>query len=133
MQIFRHTKTVLAFGLALQVVIATQTATVAQAQMISTDTALERSISDMDRAYLMDELQRTEVREELVRLGVSPQEAESRLAALSDAEVSRMLLEIQDGQAGAGIATTIGTIFIILLITDILCITQLFSFVRCVR
>ena len=133
MQIFRHTKTVLAFGLALQVVIATQTATVAQAQMISTDTAIERSISDMDRAYLLDELQRAEVQDELIELGVSPDEAERRLAALSDEEVSRMLLEIQDGQAGAGIATTIGTIFIILLITDILCITQLFSFVRCVR
>jgi len=133
MQIFRHTKTVLAFGLALQVVIATQTATVAQAQMISTDTAIERAISDMDRAYLLDELQRAEVQDELIELGVSPDEAERRLAALSDEEVSRMLLEIQDGQAGAGIATTIGTIFIILLITDILCITQLFSFVRCVR
>ena len=133
MQIFRHTKTVLAFGLALQVVIATQTATVAQAQMISTDTAIERAISDMDRAYLLNELQRAEVQDELIELGVSPDEAERRLAALSDEEVSRMLLEIQDGQAGAGIATTIGTIFIILLITDILCITQLFSFVRCVR
>ena len=133
MQIIRHTKTALAFGLALQVVIATQTATMAQAQMISTDTAIERSIAEMDRAYLMDELQRSEVRDELVRLGVSPKEAENRLAALSDAEISRMLSEVQNGEAGAGIAETIGTIFIILLITDLLCLTRLFNFTRCVR
>ena len=133
MQLIRHTKTALAFGLALQVAIATQTATMAQAQMISTDTAIERSVSDMDRAYLMGELQRSDVRDELVRLGVSPKEAEDRLAALSDAEVARMLNEVQTDKAGAGIAETIGTIFIILLITDLLCLTRLFNFTRCVR
>ncbi len=133
MKLVRHTKTALTFGLALQVAIATQTATTAQAQMISTDTAIERSIADMDRGYLMDELQRDDVRDEMIRMGVSPDEAEARLAALSDAEVARLIRQAETDKAGADIVGTLATIFIILLVTDLLCFTRIFNFTRCVR
>lgn len=130
MTLIHKTKTALACVLALQI---TVVGTMAQAQMISTDSAIQRSEVQMDRAALMAELQKDEVRDEIIRRGVSPEEAEARLAALSDAEVTAMLIEIEEGRAGAGIAGTIGTIFIVLLITDILCLTRLFNFTRCVR
>ena len=130
MTLIRTTKTAIAFALALQI---TAVGTMAQAQMISTDTAIERSAAQMDRASLMAELQKDDIREEIIRLGVSPEEAEARLAALSDAEVSTMLREIDEQRAGAGVVETIGTIFIILLVTDLLCLTRLFNFTRCVR
>ena len=133
MNLVRRTKTVLAFALAAQVVIATQTATTAQAQMISTDTAIERSAIELDRAALMAELRKDEVRQQIIDLGVSPEEAEARLAALSDVEVSAMLIEIDEQRAGAVSVGTLGTISIILLVTDILCLTRLFNFTRCVR
>ena len=130
MTLIRKTKTALACVLALQI---TAVGTMAQAQMITTDTAIERAAPQMDRSSLMAELQKDEVRSEIIRLGVSPDEAEARLAALSDAEVKAMLTEIDEKRSGAGIAETIGTIFIILLITDLLCLTRLFNFTRCVR
>jgi len=130
MTLIRTTKTAIAFALALQI---TAVGTMAQAQMISTDTAIERSAAQMDRASLMAELQKDDIRQEIIRLGVSPEEAEARLAALSDAEVSAMLREIDEQRAGAGVVETIGTIFIILLVTDLLCLTRLFNFTRCVR
>ena len=130
MTLIRKTKTALACVLALQI---TAVGTMAQAQMITTDTAIERAAPQMDRSSLMAELQKDEVRSEIIRLGMSPEEAEARLAALSDAEVKAMLTEIDEKRAGAGIAETIGTIFIILLITDLLCLTRLFNFTRCVR
>lgn len=133
MKILRHTKTALTFGLALQVAIATHTATMAEAQMISTDTAIQRSAAEMDRAFLMDELAKDEVRDEMVRLGVSPDEAEARLAALSDAEIARLVQQAEEEKAGADIVGTLATIFIILLVTDFLCFTRVFNFTRCVR
>ena len=133
MSLVRYSKTALAFGLALQVAIATQTATMAQAQMVGTDSAIQRTASDMDRAYLVNELRKGEVQDEMIRLGVSPEEAEARLAALSDAELARMLRQIDQDRAGAGVVGTLGTIFIILLVTDLLCLTRLFNFTRCVR
>lgn len=133
MTLARYAKTTLAFGLALQVAIATQTATMAQAQMISTDSAIARTAAEANRASLMEELKRQDVRDEIVRLGVSPDEAEARLAALSDAEVKAMLGKVDDGVAGADIVGTLATIFLILLVTDLLCLTRLFNFTRCVR
>lgn len=130
MTLLRKTKTALACVLALQI---TAVGTMAQAQMISTDTAIERSAAQMDRASLMAELQKDEVRQEIIRLGVSPDEAEARLATLSDTEVKALLTEIDEDRAGAGIVGTLGTIFIILLVTDLLCLTRLFNFTRCVR
>ncbi len=133
MKLFRHSKSALAFGLCLTVVLSTQTATMAQAQMISTDSAIQRSTATMDRAYLMGELQKDEIRDEMIRLGVSPDEAESRLAALSDAEVARLIRQAETDKAGADIVGTLGLIFLILLVTDLLCLTRLFQFTRCVR
>ena len=133
MTLVRKLKTSLAFGLALQVAVATQAATMAQAQMISTDSAIQRTTAEMDRAYLMDEIRKDEVRQEIVRLGVSPDEAEARLAALSDAEVARMIQQVDQDKAGADIVGTLATIFIILLVTDLLCFTRLFNFTRCIR
>ncbi len=133
MTLVRTVKTSFVFGLALQVAVATQTATVAQAQMISTDSAIQRSMPQMDRAYLMDEIRKDTVREEMVRMGVSPEEAEARLAALSDAEVAQMIRQVEQDKAGADIVGTLATIFIILLVTDLLCFTRLFNFTRCIR
>jgi len=130
MSLVRYSKTALAFALAFQLVAVGQ---MAQAQMIGTDSAIQRETAEMDRAYLLDELKRDEVRDEMIRLGVSPDEAEARLAALSDAEVARMISQADKEKAGAGVVGTLATIFIILLVTDLLCFTRLFNFTRCIR
>ena len=74
---------------------------------------------------------------EIVAAGVDPAEAERRLMAMSDEEVASLVNQIEDGSAGASTAgTLIGallTVFIILLITDLLCFTNVFRFTRCVR
>ena len=130
MSLVRHTKTALACVLALQI---TAVGTMAQAQMISTDTAIERAAPAMDRAQLIDEMQKQDVRDEMIRLGISPDEAEARLAALSDAEVARLVRQAEADKAGADIVGTLFTVFIILLVTDLLCFTRVFNFTRCVR
>lgn len=130
MTLIRKTKTALACVLALQI---TAVGTMAQAQMVSTDTAIERAAPAMDRAQLMDELQKEDVRGEMIRLGVSPDEAEARLAALSDAEIARLVRQAETDKAGADIVGTLATVFLILLVTDLLCLTRLFNFTRCVR
>lgn len=130
MSLFRHSKTALACVLALQI---TAVGTMAQAQMISTDTAIERAAPALDRTQLMDELRKDDVREEMIRLGISPEEAEARLAALSDAEVARLVRQAETDKAGADIVGTLFTVFVILLVTDLLCFTRVFNFTRCVR
>ena len=130
MSLIRYSKTALACVVAVQLV---AVGTMAQAQMIGTDAAIQREAADMDRAYLMGELGKDDVRDEMIRLGVSPDEAEARLAALSDAEIARLVQQADKERAGAGVVGTLATIFIILLVTDLLCFTRLFNFTRCIR
>ena len=55
------------------------------------------------------------------------------VAALSDAEIATILTQMEQDNAGADIIGTLFTVFIILLVTDLLCFTNLFSFTRCIR
>lgn len=127
------TKTGVAITLSVQLVLATTAATMAQAEMLGTDLAINKYVQHSDRSFLMDELQREEIRSEIVRLGVDPAEAEARLAALTDDEVASIMMQMEKDNAGADIIGTLFTIFIILLVTDILCLTRIFNFTRCVR
>ena len=122
-----------AMGVAAQLVLATQYAGTAQAEMISTDTAISDQVNATSRAALLTEVRRDDVQAELVRQGVDPAEAEARIIALTDAEIRKTIAQMDDNSAGASIAGTIATVFIILLVTDLLCLTRLFNFTRCVR
>lgn len=126
-------KRVFAIGIAAQLLIATQFATMAQAEMIGTQAAIQSEIADMNRAKMLDGLQREDVQSELVRLGIDPAEAEARVAALTDAEIRKTLAQMEDGSAGADILGTIVFVFLVLLVTDLLCLTRIFSFTRCAR
>jgi uncharacterized small protein (DUF1192 family) len=74
------------------------------------------------------------VREQLASFGVSPSEVDARVAALSDEEIARIAGKIDEMPAGQGavevvlIAALI--IFLMLLITDILGLTDVFPFVK---
>lgn len=77
-------------------------------------------------------MQREDVRAQMESLGVSPAEAEARVAALSDAEINRIAGKIDELPAGQdflgallGVAVVV---FIVLLITDILGFTHVFGF-----
>ena len=122
-----------AMGVAAQLVLATQYAGTAQAEMTSTDTAISDQVNATSRAALLTEVRRDDVQAELVRQGVDPAEAEARIVALTDAEIRKTIAQMDDNSAGASIAGTIATVFIILLVTDLLCLTRLFNFTRCVR
>lgn len=133
MGLLNITKKGVAFALSAQLVLATQAVTLANAQMLGTDTAISKYTAMANRSLLMDELQRDEVRAEIINLGVDPSEAEARLAALTDAEISTILTQMENDSAGADIVGTLFTVFIILLVTDLLCFTRVFNFTRCVR
>lgn len=90
-----------------------------------------------DRDKVMAFLARDDVRAQLRELGVAPPEAEARVAAMSDAEVQELAGKLDDAQAGEGpLGAIVGAavfVFVVLLITDILCFTDVFPFTRCAR
>ena len=66
-------------------------------------------------------------------MGVNPDEARQRVAALSDQELASLSDKVDHLPAGGDFFGTVGLIFIILLITDILGFTKIFPFTRAQR
>jgi hypothetical protein len=106
---------------------------VAQAALITTDQVLSDSAQD-ERRKVEAFLQRQDVRDQMVAFGVEPDEAAARVASLSDGEIRQIAGQIDRLPAGQGVLVAlIGAavfVFIVLLITDLLGLTNIFPFVR---
>ena len=133
MGIFSITKKGVTIALTAQLLIATQTATMAQAEMLGTEAVIDKYAMAANRDYLLDALDRDDVQAMIIEEGIDPVEAEARLAALSDAEVEALVMQMQNDTAGADVVGTLFTVFVILLVTDLLCFTRVYNFTRCVR
>ncbi len=124
----------LAVGLAVLMAVTTLPMGLAQAKMVTTDQVIERSGSSDDRAQVRDFLMREDVQQQLTQLGVDPEEAARRVASLSDEEVQQIAGRLDELPAGEGfVGVVIGAaliIFLVLLITDLLGLTDVYPFVN---
>lgn len=104
------------------------------AQMIDTNTVIAVQKKIADREQVTDFLGREDVRQVMIQQGIDAVEAQKRVASLSDAELAKISQAMEQLPAGGdGIGTVIGAavfIFVVLLITDILGLTHVFSFVN---
>lgn len=107
-----------------------------QAGMISTETALAAQTNEAARAQVTAFLAREDVKQAMTTQGVATAEVATRVATLSDAEIALIADEIDRLPAGASLGTVVGAvlfIFVVLLITDILGYTKVFTFVQPMR
>lgn len=98
--------------------------------LVSTQDALQADRVSADRERINEILARQDVQEQLVAQGVDPADVEARVAALSDDEVRQMADHLEELPAGASVVGALVLIFIILLVTDILGLTNVFPFTR---
>jgi hypothetical protein len=110
-------------------------ARVARAALVSTEHALARSPgADAQRDRLRALFSRADVRRELLALGVDPDAAARRVALLSDAEVADVAGRLEELPAGGSdlvaVLVIIAVVFIVLIFTDAVGITDLFPWVN---
>lgn len=72
-------------------------------------------------------LQREDVQAQLVAHGVSVQEAQSRIAALSDHDMARLGATIDAMPAGSSALAIAGIVLVVMLILELLGVTDLFK------
>ena len=107
----------------------------AQAELVATDRVETSRQGQLPARELLGSLlDRTEVRAALEQHGVSADDAKARVNALSDDEVERLAARFDSlPAAGNGFETVLVVgliVFIVLLVTDILGFTKVFSFTR---
>ena len=104
----------------------------ARAALVSTEQAIAGEVAGRERVAAF--LAREDVQAQMAALGVDPAEAARRVGGLSDTEVQRIAGELDRLPAGqSALGAVIGAallIFIVLLITDLLGLTDVFPFVR---
>lgn len=100
-------------------------------QLVSTQSALDAVQISAERTRINDLLARNDVQEQLVNYGVEMSEVEARVAAMTDQEVLQMADQLDNMPAGANaVIGALLTVFIVLLITDLLGLTNVFPFTR---
>lgn len=128
MTLFRR---ICALALCLSLVTVPLRAAPAQPDPLVTTT--EAISSGRARDQVRDLLARDEVRAALAEHGVTPAQVQARVDALTDEEAAALAERMAQMPAGGDVLGILFTVFVILLVTDILCLTKVFPFTRCVR
>ena len=106
-----------------------------QAELVATDRVeATRQDRSSGREFLRSLFERADVRAALERQGVSADDAKARVNAMSDHEVEQLAARFDAfPAAGSGFESALWVgllVFVILLVTDILGFTKVFSFTR---
>jgi hypothetical protein len=105
------------------------------AAMVETEATLDITVKGQEaRNAIKTILAREDAQAVLRAQGIDPLEAMARVDSLTDAEAQRIVDEIEELPAGGGFFVTflivVGVIVIILMITDAMGYTNVFTFVR---
>ena len=101
-----------------------------QAAMIGTEQIHAANVAAENRARIAAALDRPEVIGQLEKMGVSPTDAQARVAALTDEEAANLATKINSMPAGGDVLGALVFIFVLLLVTDILGLTKVYPFTR---
>ena len=102
----------------------------ANAGIVATDQVLSHELAGQDRARINAFIDREDVLAQLQQQGVTAGEAKARVNALTDEEAHKIAGKLDQLPAGGDILGLLFTIFIVLLVTDILGLTKVFPFTR---
>jgi hypothetical protein len=104
------------------------------AGMVGTGQAISHELAGQDRAKINAFIDREDVLAQLQTQGVTAGEAKARVYALTDDEAHKIAGKLDQLPAGGSdILGILLTIFIVLLITDILGFTKVFPFTRSIK
>jgi hypothetical protein len=98
----------------------------AQAAVIDTRTILAIQ-ADSPKTEVQAFLAREEVRQQMVELGVNPDDASGRVAALTDQELTLLQYHINDLPAGSSALALLGAVFLVLIVLELVGVTHIFS------
>lgn len=103
----------------------------AQAALLGTDTLITSARSQQSITELQQLLGREDAQQQLLALGVNPDQVRERVASLSDSELARINRGIDSLNAGGdSVLGILLVIFIVFVITDALGATNIFPFIH---
>ena len=105
----------------------------ANAGMVGTGELIQQQQVDLDRQQLLEMLEDQDVKAKLQQLGVSEAQVAERIQNLTPAELAEFEQQLAEAPTGEGVVGIIVLFLVVFIITDMLCATDLFPFVKCIR
>jgi len=102
----------------------------AQAAMIGNEQIVNQSLSVQTRDSLRQLFEQDTARQQLQAWGVSPDQINTRINSLTDAELTRINQQVGDLNAGGNVLGILLVIFIVFVITDVIGATDIFPFIH---
>ncbi len=119
--------------MSLLLLVSTVFSMTASAAVVPTQSVIHEQVEQYDRDQLMQVLNENGVKDQLTALGVDPEQVEQRIQTLTGDELAQLNDQIQNMPAGQGAVGVLLTLFIVFVVTDMLCATNVFSFVACIN
>jgi len=126
-------KSILAWILTLTILGSSLTTPAHAALVTTAEVIVPPSSAKAERERIQDWLTREDVARRLQDYGVKAADAQARVAALTDDEARALGDKIDTLPAGGDVIGVLFTVFIILLVTDILGFTKVFPFTRSIK
>lgn len=98
----------------------------AYAGMVGTEQMVMQESRALSRATVERFIASEQVATQLATWGVAPDAVTERVASLSDAELQQLALEIESQPAGGNALVVVGIVFVVLLILELVGVTNLF-------
>ena len=105
----------------------------AQAAIIANAQLIDQVQQANDKDALLQTINRVDVQEQLLGMGVSTAELESRVNQMTQQEIAQLNQQINELPAGGDVLGIIVLIFIIFIITDVIGATDIFPFIHPVK
>jgi hypothetical protein len=102
----------------------------AHAGMIGTEAMVNAAQVQQDRERLHSALSRDDVQAQLLARGVDPAQVQARVDSLTDEEMQTLATEMDQLPAGGSVVGALVLIFLVLLVTDLLGLTNVYPFVK---
>ncbi|MBU2712379.1 PA2779 family protein [Zooshikella harenae] len=130
---YRRIKRVVALFLSAWLVVFGFQASLVQAAMVATDNVISTEQHNVDKEALKAMLADQAVKDKLASLGVDQADVENRIDSLTPSELAQFNAQMEEMPAGSGVAEVVVLFLVVFVVTDMLCATDIFSFVRCIN
>ena len=99
------------------------------AGVVSTEQVLQQEAA-IGTATLVSALDREDVRQHLVDMGVDPEQAKLRIAALDDEQIGAIQANMDVLPTGGGVLEVVLAVLVVLVILDLVGVTNIFPFIH---
>lgn len=133
MTLIKTVKPIISIMLSAVFMLTTISSVSARTAMVGTNEVIAEQQVSVDRESLKQMLGDQDVQNKLATMGVSPEQVEQRINSLTPSELANFNSQLNTAPSGAGVVGIIVLFLLVFILTDALCVTNIFNFVHCAR